>query len=202
MLGRKIIGAVKLNEAGFDEAILGFGMAMKPRSVELSEWWTTERYTRVLKTATKNAGRGHGHDKFLRMIQTWWHLDLPRFFSQEHATYKVGTVTCSASTMHRITYEPVTLKSFDIGGLGPRDIICLQNLLDRINVAVEQKDLHRAKRMLPESYMLEQIWCANYAVLNTIISQRKGHRLPHWQRLIDSFYEQVDHPEFLVSAMP
>jgi len=195
-----MIEAVKIKEAGYEESILGFGMAMKPRSAKLDDWWTAERFNKVEKTAVANAGRGKGHDKFLRGIVTWWVLDLPRFFSQEHATYKVGTVTLSASTMHRITYEPVTINSFDIDELELIDVQVLEDLIHRINDAVERKDLLTAKRLLPESYMLEQVWVANYAVLNTIIQQRHNHRLAGWQELIKAFQTQVDHPELLVEV--
>ena len=192
-----MIKAKKLNEAGYKEAILGFSIAMKPRSADLAAWWTTERFVKVEKTALVNAPRGKGHNKFLRAIQTWWHLDLPRFFSQEHATYKVGTTTLSASTMHRITYEPVTMNCFDYENLLVSEYNALECIIASINMAVERKDLLTAKRLLPESYMLEQVWCANYAVLRTIIEQRHDHRLKGWQELISAFLTQCDHPELL-----
>ncbi len=196
-----MIKARLLEEAGYNSSILGFGMAMKPRSADVTKWWDEARCERVTKTAEVNAGRGMGHDKFLRGIMTWWLLDLPRFFSQEHATYKVGTVTMSASTMHRITYEPVTLDSFDTTDLNDDDEWALQLLLDQINNAVNKKELKRAKKMLPESYMLEQVWVASYAVLNCIIQQRHNHRLEGWQELIAAFREQVEHPELLVDQL-
>ena len=193
-----MLKATKIEEAGYEAALLGFGMAMKPRSAKLDEWWYIDKQLQVQKAAEKNAGRGKGHDKFLRMIQTWWHLDMTRFLSQEFATYKVGTVTSSASTMHRLCYEPLTIDSFYTDMLFIEDLKALQNLIDRINVAIASNDLNRAKAMLPESYMLEQVWNANYAVLNCIISQRHNHRMAGWQHLIQCFRDQVDHPELLI----
>ena len=193
-----MIKANKIDEAGYNVALLGFGMAMKPRSAQLNEWWNIKRQQQVQKTAIANAGRGKGHDKFLRMIQTWWHLDMTRFLSQEFATYKIGTTTSSASTMHRLCYEPLTINSFFTDALDYHDIVCLQQLINRINRAINNEQLLKAKSMLPESYMLEQIWNANYAVLNCIIAQRHNHRMSGWQHLIQCFYDQVDHPELLI----
>jgi len=194
-----MLKAFKIEEAGYSSAVLGFGMAMKPRSVALADWWTEKKKEKVQHAALANAGRGRGHDKFLRMIQTWWHLDMTRFLSQEFATYKVGTTTSSASTMHRLCYEPITLESFYLDGLDDDDTKALQNLLDRINIAIGHNQLKKAKQLLPESYMLEQVWNANYAVLNCIINQRYNHRMSGWQTLINAFRAQVDHPELLVN---
>ncbi len=191
--------ANKIEEAGYSSAILGFGMAMKPRSAKLVKWWDKAKELQVQKAAKANAGRGKGHDKFLRMIQTWWHLDMTRFLSQEFATYKIGTTTSSSSTMHRLCYEPLTLESFYTEPLNEFDILSLQGLIDRINMAIFDKELLKAKSMLPESYMLEQIWNANYAVLNCIIAQRHDHKMEGWQTLIQCFRNQVNHPELLVS---
>ncbi len=192
-----MIKITKLKEAGYEESILGFGMAMKPRSATLEDWWTKEKFEKVEKTAIVNAGRGRGHDKFLRAIQTWWLLDMPRFMSQEFATYKIGTVSLSASTMHRITYEPVTLDCFDTSALEPVDINSMHMIISSINQAVEAKNLLKAKQLLPESYMLEQVWCASYAVLDCIIKQRWNHRLSGWQEFISGVLNQVDHPQLL-----
>ena len=194
----KMIKALLLKEAGYNEALLGFGLAMKPRSAEISDWWTREKENKVARTFEANAGRCNGHDKGLRMIQTWWHLDMPRFLSQEFATYKVGTTSSSASTMHRGVYEPVTIDCFDTTGFDSSDTLAMDFIIERMNFAIEDKDLVKFKKLLPESYMLEQIWNANYAVLNAIIAQRHNHRLEGWQELIVAFRTQVAHPELLI----
>jgi len=194
-----MLKATKLNESGYDESILGFGMAMKPRSARLDGWWSNDRRKQVERTAEINAHRDGGHNKFLRGIMTWWHLDMPRFMSQEFATYKIGTVSLSASTMHRITYEPATMDCFDgIDVLDYRDMEALTVIVEAVNRAVERKDLLTAKRLLPESYMLEQVFVCSYAVLREIIKQRHDHRLAGWQEFIASVMNQVDHPELLM----
>ena len=193
-----MLKAMKLDEAGYESALIGLSMAMKHRTVEFDDWWSDDKFLRSEHVARANAGRGKGHDKYLRMIQTWWLLDMTRFLSQEFATYKVGTVTSSASTMHRLCSEPLTLDSFSIDALNEEDIKAMQFLIDRINDAIDKDELLRAKKMLPEGYMLEQVWNCNYAVINCIIAQRSNHKMSGWSELIKCFREQCDHPELLI----
>ena len=193
-----MLTAMKLEESGYESAMIGFAMAFKKRSIDFDDWFTDDMFLRTEKVAQANAGRGGGHDKALRMIHVSWLIDCTRFFCQELSTYKIGTVTSSASTMHRLCSEPLTLDSFFIDALNDEDIKSLQGLIDRINIAIVDKDLLKAKSLLPESYMLEQIWSANYQVLNTIIAQRSNHKMSGWQELIKCFREQCDHPELLI----
>lgn len=62
---------------------------------------------------------GSEHRKFLRQIIICFDLEAPLYFWKEFDTYKVGTVSNSTSTMHKLAYTPITLDCFEIDDYEP-----------------------------------------------------------------------------------
>ena len=62
-----------------------------------------------------NAGPDHG--KFLRMITVSLDITAPLYWWKEHDQYKVGTVTNSCSTMHRLMAKPFEMADFSFDKL-------------------------------------------------------------------------------------
>lgn len=153
-----------------------------------------ERADRIAKTAQANAKRGKGHNKFLRQVILWVDIEAPRYFWSEFDTYKVGTVAQSESTMHTLSRRDVTVDDFQetVDGYHPS-----KDDLLWINDCVDSGRIQRMKGVLPESYLQRRLVTMNYAVLRTIIEQRKNHRLPEWATFIESVMGQVEHPEYL-----
>lgn len=58
----------------------------------------------------RNAGTDHR--KFMRMITVYLDITAPIYWWKEFDTYKVGTVTNSCSTMHKIAAKEFTLNDF------------------------------------------------------------------------------------------
>ena len=164
-----------------------------------------ERRGRTAKTATANAGRGKGHDKFLRQIVCWIDIEAPRYFWSEMDTYKVGTVAQSESTMHTLSRRDAVESDFSL----PLSDRLTEGLNELINTDADEilklsteygrpmTKIQAIKGCLPESYLQRRLVTLNYGVLHTIINQRKGHKLPEWKTFIDSVYEQVEHKELL-----
>lgn len=135
---------------------------------------------------------GTEHRKFLRMIHVQLNVCLPRFLLQELDTYKVGTVTNSCSTMHKLL-DKVNTRKFTLDDFVYyeedkeellKTIDKLNSLREEFTAAKEEKNtelcnhlLKRAKTILPESYCLPRIMDMNYETLRTIYHQRKNHRL-------------------------
>ena len=65
----------------------------------------------------RNAGTDHR--KFMRMITVYLDIVSPLYFLKELDTYKVGTVTNSCSTMHKIAAKKFTLEDFSCEHLYP-----------------------------------------------------------------------------------
>lgn len=63
-----------------------------------------------LMTRLRNAGTDHR--KFMRMITVYLDITAPLYWWKEFDTYKVGTVTNSCSTMHKIHEKEFTLEDF------------------------------------------------------------------------------------------
>lgn len=150
---------------------------------------------------------GPEHRKFLRQIFVSAYISLPLSIWKQLDTYKIGTVTNSTSTMHKIQSKPLTRESFEIEQIPyeeqeemeQRDgIYCAGELSDLLDETIQTcEDLRRAfnqtkdKRywrklieLLPESYIQAREYTLNYEVLRSIVHQRKGHKLGEWQKFI------------------
>ena len=147
------------------------------------------------KTATANAGRGKGHDKFLCQIILWVEINAPRYWWSEFDTYKVGTVAQSESTMHVLTRRDMDVYDLEQGC--EQDI--QQEEVSLFNKARSRyaNSIAELKKYVPESYLQRRVVTMNYAVLRCIIEQRKNHKLPEWKMFIDEIYNQAQHPELL-----
>lgn len=188
-------------EAGYDLALYGMSLSFKDRAIKPEDWWMldhtyndekNDRYNRIKKTATVNAGRGKGHDKFLRQICLWIDIEAPRYWWSEFDTYKVGTVAQSESTMHTLDKRPMTYTDISDD--------TYYKAVDTFNECRDDKDnegIQELKANVPEGYLQRRMVTLNYGVLHTIINQRYNHRLPEWIEFIKALYDQVDHPELL-----
>lgn len=150
---------------------------------------------------------GPEHRKFLRQIFVSAYISLPLSIWKQLDTYKIGTVTNSTSTMHKIQSKPLTRESFEIEQIPyeeqeemeQRDgIYCAGELSDLFDETIQTcEDLRKAfnqtkdKRywrklieLLPESYIQAREYTLNYEVLRSIVHQRKGHKLGEWQKFI------------------
>lgn len=79
-----------LNEAGFEEALLGIATNKK-------------KYDRdMTNVATHLSKAGGGHDKFLEMIHVWIDYTTTRSIHQQIDTYRVGVTKSSESTHHML----------------------------------------------------------------------------------------------------
>lgn len=82
-----------------------------------------------LKLAQKLIRAGGEHRKFLRQIIVSFDLTAPLYFWKEFDTYKVGTVSNSTSTMHKLASTPITLDCFEIDDYEP-DLVYLEGVDD------------------------------------------------------------------------
>ena len=70
------------------------------------------------------AKAGTDHRKYMRMIPVYVRITAPLYWWKEFDTYKVGTVTNSCSSMHKITESEFTLKDFSTENLFDSEIYC------------------------------------------------------------------------------
>ena len=79
------------------------------------------------------ANTGNDHGKFLRMITVTMDIVAPLYWWTEMDTYKVGTVTNSCSTMHKIHSKPFERSDFSHDHLNPYNYDWLDMTIERLN---------------------------------------------------------------------
>lgn len=140
------------------------------------------------------AKAGTDHRKFMRMMPVYVRITAPLYWWKEFDTYKVGTVSNSCSTMHKITEKEFTLDDFSIEHLNSTSIIALENIITRLNncrtfylegvghaIAPKDKEIWwQLIQLLPSSYNQTRNIMLTYEVLANIYHSRKNHKLDEW----------------------
>lgn len=148
----------------------------------------------LMKTLYK---AGPEHRKYLRQIFVSMDIIAPLYWWKEFDTYKVGTVSNSCSTMHKIAAKEFELDDFSCEHLiyGTSKII-LQGVLDLMNQYRAQYLLSKNKeywwqliQLLPSSYNQRRTITMNYENVVTIIRQRTGHKLDEWNIFVEILKE-------------
>lgn len=182
------------HESGEQAALYGLGLSFGVTSnIDPVDFMYTTLHegvaNRLLMRARRLSGLGNGHDKFLRMLRVDLLITAPLYWWKQFDTYKVGTVTQSESTMHTLMKSPITQNMFE-SGLHP-DIL---NILENMRLAGNFDGLNN---LLPHSFLQTRMVSTNYAVLQNIIRQRRGHKLREWREFIATILGQCNHPDLL-----
>lgn len=152
-----------------------------------------------LKLMHTLAAAGQDHGKFLRMIHVQLDVTAPLYWHKEADQYKVGTVTDSCSTMHKIH-----AKEFDVNDFSHEHVEELtgddyNTSYDFLLRTVDILNYYRKKfletgdkvywwqliQLLPSSFNQRRTWDLNYAVLRNIYHARRNHKLDEWHTLCD-----------------
>ena len=147
--------------------------------------------------AQKLADSGSVHAKYRRMIPVYLDITAPLYLWKEFDTYKVGTVSNSCSTMHKIHAKEFTLDDFSHEQLFNEtdlvwgDIIpstVLKTVIVALNkyrtLYLETKDKQywwQMIQLLPSSYNQRRTIFLSYEVLYSIYKDRRYHKLNEWR---------------------
>lgn len=157
-----------------------------------------------MNLAQKLIKAGGEHRKFLRQIQIWVDIDMPRYWWSEFDTYKFNSKN-SCSTMHKLlnTKKEITIDKF-LYCNEDKDI--LEAIIERLNSIrrewLEEKEnknnkgmvrcLLRAKRLLTEGFLQMRTVNTNYEEVRNIYHQRKHHRLnTEWDKKFCDWAEKL-----------
>lgn len=128
---------------------------------------------------------GPSHRKFLRMIVVYMDICAPLYWWKEFDTYKVGTVSNSCSTMHKITAKVFEREDFSTDML--KDFDCLDNIIASLNKnrdlylkTMDKKYWWQIIQTLPSSYNQKRTVMLSYEVLHKMYNERKSHKLYEW----------------------
>ena len=186
---------------GWEAAIRGMRNPKNSWS-KSDSWWSSQNENGTdapmfivgendLKLASALANSGADDGKFLRMIHVQLDVTAPLYWHKEADQYKVGTVTDSCSTMHKIHEKEFTLWDFSIEHLYS-PLHDLKPTVDLLNVYRERfldtkdkEDWWQLIQLLPSSYNQRRTWDLNYAVLRNIYHARRNHKIDEWHTLCD-----------------
>lgn len=157
-----------------------------------------------LELAQKLIAAGSEHCKFLRMIQVWADINMPRYWWSEFDTYHFNTKN-STSTMHKllnrekeITEEMFVIKNDN--DISKHVIEQLEQLRQEYRKNPNNELLIRAKRILPEGFLQMRTVNTNYSELRNIYFQRKNHRLKEeWQEVFCKWIETLPYARELIT---
>ena len=97
---------------GFEWAFKGMRNPMNSWDKSDSNWLFQEIGENDLALAKKLINAGSEHRKFLRQIYVSVDITAPLYFFKEFDQYKIGTVTNSTSTMHKLMAKPFEMNDF------------------------------------------------------------------------------------------
>ena len=148
---------------------------------------------------------GSSDRKFLRQIMVSVDITAPLYWWKEMDQYKIGTVTNSTSTMHKLASTPITIDCFEMDDM--QDIVIedsyeptfivtsgyafdtyikwLEELRQKYQETKDKRYWKELIRLLPESWLQTRTVTLNYEILRNIYSQRKYHRLTEWHQFCD-----------------
>lgn len=179
----------------------------------------TESYTKFvigkndLELAQKLIKAGSEHRKFLRQIFISVDITAPLFFFKEMDTYKVGTVSNSTSTMHKLASTPITIDCFEMDDYenvetGVQDftvsqywfdcIECLESLRQKYNETKDKRYWKELIRLLPESWLQKRTVTMSYENIFKMVRERINHKLSEWSKFFIDWAKSLPYADDLI----
>lgn len=150
---------------------------------------------RDLMQQLSNAGTDHR--KYMRMMPVYARITAPLYWWKEFDQYKVGTVSNSCSTMHKIADKEFTKEDFSCEHLDLLNIAPSYDVNFNYPLVTAIKYLNSARekfiktkdkaywwqmiQSLPSSYNQTRNVMMNYEVLANMYHSRKNHKLDEWR---------------------
>lgn len=157
---------------------------------------------------------GTDHRKYLRMIVVYVDITAPLYFWKEFDQYKVGTVTNSYSTMHKIHAKKFTLDDFSIDHLYSDELEFFKEIIEHLNgcrtlylqskndesARVRKNDWWQMIQLLPSSYNQKRTVMLNYEVLANIYKSRRNHKLDEWSIGFINWIKSLPYSELITGS--
>lgn len=135
---------------------------------------------------------GSEHRKYARQIFISMDITAPLYWWKEFDTYKVGTVSDSCSTMHKIDDKELTFDDFSVDHLEDFSWNRLDDLIGHLNICRakyietgDKKYWWQMIQLLPSSYNQRRTITMNYENVFNIIHQRSHHKLDEWKEFVN-----------------
>lgn len=161
---------------------------------------------RDLKLMRSLAKAGGSESKFRRCITVSFDITAPLYWWKEYDTYKVGTVTNSCSTMHKLTAQPYRFGDFsfewlddaDAPSLLAKSIMYHMNQLRELYLETgDSKYWWMIIQIMPASYNQKRTVTLNYEVLSHMIHDRKRHKMKEWRLFCTDILTNLPYSELI-----
>ena len=184
-------------------SVWGFKAALRGMRNPLESWSRSDSYrghknryiigkndTELSQRLIKN---GSPHRKFMRQIFVSVDINAPLYWWKEFDTYKVGIVSNSTSTMHRLANTEITPECFEIDDnqsiLEKETVQTFCDMLNEYRLAylkTKDKRYWRALiQLLPESWLQLRTITMTYENIYNMIRHRERHKLNEWSGIDD-----------------
>ena len=190
----------------------------KPCSYDNCNGCTTTEYIigkNDLALMQKLIKAGSEHRKFLRQIFVSVDITAPLYWWKEFDTYKVGTVSNSTSTMHKLASTPITIDCFEMGDFEDFDLEAedfnfplksiwaeltsdLELCRKKYNETKDKRYWKELIRLLPESWLQKRTITMNYENILNMYWQRKNHKLTEWSKSFCDWVKTLPYAEELI----
>lgn len=169
----------------------------------------------------KLARAGIDHRKYLRMMPVYVRITAPLYWWKEFDTYKIGTVSNSCSTMHKIHAKEFVVDDFSNEHLDLDNYDLLKQTIARLNHyrdiyinggIIEYPDCGRQMfepkskkiwwqmiQLLSSSYNQTRNVMLNYEVLANIYGSRRNHKLDEWREFC-KWIETLSYSDLILAA--
>lgn len=169
----------------------------------------------------KLAKAGTDHRKYLRMMPVYVRITAPLYWYKELETYKIGTVSNSCSTMHKIHAKEFVVDDFSNEHLDLDNYDLLKQTIVHLNRyrniyinggIIEYPDCGRQVfepkskkiwwqmiQLLPSSYNQTRNVMLNYEVLANIYGSRRNHKLDEWREFC-KWIETLPYSDLILTA--
>lgn len=141
---------------------------------------------------------GSEHRKYLRQIFISMDITAPLYWWKEADQYKIGTVTNSCSTMHKVAAKEFELDDFSYEHLNNPSlkvfnsiIACMNDYREKYLACRCKSDWWQLIQLLPTSYNQKRTITMNYENVISMLHQREGHKLDEWNILLGEFKEKL-----------
>ncbi len=202
-----MIKVEKIEVSGWAAAVRGMRNPMNSWDMSdtvINEYNEGEIGENDLKLMLKLKNAGTDHRKYLRMINVTLDITAPLYWWKEFDTYKIGTVSNSCSTMHKIAQRPLTLDDFSTEHMFDSTLETLYNTIEDMNFNMRLYNLTKHKKYwwqiiqtLPTSFNQKRTVQLNYEVLINMYESRHNHKLDEWAILCE-FIKTLPYSELIV----
>lgn len=200
-------GVQVIEESGYNVAL--YGLSKSFGKTDPLSYADRLSYSQMEAVAHKLAGKGGGHDKFLRQMGVAFELRYSRRFLHEFTTYifaihATDTIMQSESTMHTLKktelteecFMPLSENSSFVARYGMKAYLLFMKAVKKYGLPEEYGSF------LIESFLQGRVVTTNYACIANIFVQRYNHKIhtfceKEWRHFCLSLYEQLEHPELL-----